>query len=69
MVAAGAWSGEVGRLVGIGKGTGIMGVPIPVEPRFVESKKLKPITIIQGGAYIGLSTHRFHVLVIAEQHF
>lgn len=33
VVAAGAWSGEVGRLVGIGKGTGIMGVPIPVEPR------------------------------------
>lgn len=33
VVAAGAWSGEVGRLVGIGKGNGILSVPIPVEPR------------------------------------
>lgn len=33
VVAAGAWSGEVGRLLGIGDGSGIMKVPIPVEPR------------------------------------
>lgn len=35
VVAAGAWSGEVGRLVGIGEGEGIMSVPIPIEPRYV----------------------------------
>ncbi|KAK8735171.1 hypothetical protein OTU49_005538, partial [Cherax quadricarinatus] len=33
VIAAGAWSGEVGHLVGIGDGKGIMAVPIPVEPR------------------------------------
>ncbi|KAK7068529.1 FAD-dependent oxidoreductase domain-containing protein 1 [Halocaridina rubra] len=33
VVAAGAWSGDIGRLVGIGEGEGLMGVPIPVEPR------------------------------------
>ncbi|KAG7155677.1 FAD-dependent oxidoreductase domain-containing protein 1-like 1 [Homarus americanus] len=33
VLAAGAWSGEIGRLVGIGKGDGVMAAPIPVEPR------------------------------------
>ncbi|XP_064120407.1 FAD-dependent oxidoreductase domain-containing protein 1-like, partial [Macrobrachium nipponense] len=32
-LAAGAWSGEIGNLVGIGQGSGIMGTPIPIEPR------------------------------------
>ncbi|KAG0730413.1 FAD-dependent oxidoreductase domain-containing protein 1 [Chionoecetes opilio] len=33
VVAAGAWSGEVGRLAGLGTGEGILASPIPVEPR------------------------------------
>ncbi|XP_068241917.1 FAD-dependent oxidoreductase domain-containing protein 1-like [Palaemon carinicauda] len=33
VLAAGAWSGEVGKLLGIGQGNGIMGIPIPIEPR------------------------------------
>lgn len=33
VVAAGAWSGEVGRLAGLGTGEGILATPIPVEPR------------------------------------
>ena len=33
VVAAGAWTGEIGHMAGIGKGTGILGVPIPIEPR------------------------------------
>ncbi|XP_071529986.1 FAD-dependent oxidoreductase domain-containing protein 1-like [Panulirus ornatus] len=33
VVAAGAWSSEVGHLVGIGDGDGIMSFPVPVEPR------------------------------------
>ncbi|CAL4060222.1 unnamed protein product, partial [Meganyctiphanes norvegica] len=33
VVAAGAWSGKIGDMLDIGKGSGIMSVPIPVEPR------------------------------------
>ncbi|XP_066970079.1 FAD-dependent oxidoreductase domain-containing protein 1-like [Macrobrachium rosenbergii] len=33
ILAAGAWSGEIGNLVGIGQGSGVMGIPIPIEPR------------------------------------
>lgn len=33
VVAAGAWSGKIGEMIGIGKGEGIMAQPIPVEPR------------------------------------
>lgn len=33
VVAAGAWSGEVGRLAGLGTGEGALATPIPVEPR------------------------------------
>ncbi|XP_045117784.1 FAD-dependent oxidoreductase domain-containing protein 1-like [Portunus trituberculatus] len=33
VVAAGGWSGEVGRLAGLGTGEGVLATPIPVEPR------------------------------------
>lgn len=33
VVAAGAWSGKIGDMLGIGKGDGIMAQPLPVEPR------------------------------------
>lgn len=33
VVAAGAWAGEFGRMAGIGDGKGILGMPIPIEPR------------------------------------
>ncbi|KAG0720237.1 FAD-dependent oxidoreductase domain-containing protein 1 [Chionoecetes opilio] len=33
VVAAGAWTGEVGRMTGIGEGRGILNTPIPIEPR------------------------------------
>ncbi|XP_050733991.1 FAD-dependent oxidoreductase domain-containing protein 1-like isoform X2 [Eriocheir sinensis] len=33
VVAAGAWTGNVGRLAGIGEGKGLLGVPIPIETR------------------------------------
>ena len=32
---AGPWSGEVGRMAGIGTGDGVMRFPIPVEPRYM----------------------------------
>ncbi|CAB3405883.1 unnamed protein product [Caenorhabditis bovis] len=31
--AAGPWAGEIARMAGIGKGTGILAVPVPVKPR------------------------------------
>ena len=33
VVAAGPQSGEVAKLLGIGRGTGLMKYPLPVEPR------------------------------------
>lgn len=33
VVAAGGWTGDVGRLAGIGEGSGLLEVPIPIEPR------------------------------------
>ncbi|KAK8735257.1 hypothetical protein OTU49_005588, partial [Cherax quadricarinatus] len=33
VVAAGAWSGALGRLAGVGNGPGTLSTPIPVEPR------------------------------------
>lgn len=33
IVAAGAWSGHLAKLLRIGKGSGILSVPLPVEPR------------------------------------
>lgn len=33
VAAAGAWTGDVGRLAGIGEGQDLMAVNIPVEPR------------------------------------
>ncbi|KAK3880138.1 hypothetical protein Pcinc_015340 [Petrolisthes cinctipes] len=33
VVAAGAWTGQMARMVGIGEGHDIMSVPVPVEPR------------------------------------
>ncbi|XP_071529920.1 FAD-dependent oxidoreductase domain-containing protein 1-like [Panulirus ornatus] len=33
VVAAGAWSGALGRMAGLGCGTGFLATPIPVEPR------------------------------------
>lgn len=35
VIAAGYDSGAVGKLAGIGTGTGILEVPIPVEPKYV----------------------------------
>lgn len=35
IIAAGAWSGDLARLLRIGKGKGILSVPLPVEPRLV----------------------------------
>lgn len=32
--AAGPWAGEVARMVGIGLGTDMMSVPIPIVPRY-----------------------------------
>lgn len=34
IVAAGAWSGHVGKLLRVGTGKGILSVPLPVEPRY-----------------------------------
>ncbi|XP_045127254.1 FAD-dependent oxidoreductase domain-containing protein 1-like isoform X2 [Portunus trituberculatus] len=33
VAASGAWTGELGRMAGIGEGHGILSVPIPIEPR------------------------------------
>lgn len=33
IVAAGAWSGQVAKLLRMGTGPGILSVPLPVEPR------------------------------------
>lgn len=33
VVCGGPWSGEVAEMAGLGKGDGILGVPLPVEPR------------------------------------
>lgn len=35
IIAAGAWSGHLARLLRIGTGKGILSVPLPVEPRLV----------------------------------
>lgn len=35
IIAAGAWSGQLAELLRIGKGKGILSVPLPVEPRLV----------------------------------
>lgn len=35
VIAAGAWSGHVAKLLKIGAGEGTLAVPLPVEPRFV----------------------------------
>ncbi len=33
--AAGPWAGKVAAMAGVGRGKGLMAVPLPVEPRFV----------------------------------
>ena len=37
VIAGGAWSGEVGRRIGLGDPNyqGILGCPIPIEPRYL----------------------------------
>lgn len=35
IIAAGAWSGHLARLLRIGTGSGILSVPLPVEPRYI----------------------------------
>ena len=36
VLAAGAQSGEISKLAGIGLGTGLMRNPLPVEPRYAQ---------------------------------
>ena len=35
IICAGAWSGQVGQMAGIGRGEGCLQYAIPVEPRFM----------------------------------
>lgn len=32
--AAGPWAGEIARMAGVGLGTDLMSVPVPIVPRF-----------------------------------
>lgn len=35
IIAAGAWSGHLAKLLRIGEGRGMLAVPLPVEPRYI----------------------------------
>lgn len=37
IVAAGAWSGNVAKILRMGSGNGILSVPLPVEPRYLRN--------------------------------
>lgn len=52
IIAAGAHSGEVARLARIGTGSGMLSVPLPVEPR----KRYVYVFETQGANYPGLNT-------------
>lgn len=66
IIAAGAFSGEVAKLARIGTGPGLLGLPLPVEPRFVIKlnfivvKKMKSLVFfcLSGNVMFTLCKHK-----------